>query len=254
MNQQERAKAFAAMHVKGDPIVLYNIWDAGSAQALAGAGARALATGSAPVAAAQGFSDGEKTPLEWVYGITSQIVANVDVPLSVDFEGAYASDPYTITRNVAGLIKAGAIGVNFEDQIIDGSGLYAIEEQVARIAAVRKAGQDMGIPLFINARTDLFLKQADFNQHPGLMAQAIERAAAYKTAGADCFFAPLLSDLGLIKDLCSAVDLPVNILKKSDNHTKEILGPLGVARISYGGGAYMALMADFAEKFKKISR
>lgn len=251
MTQIEKARAFAALHVKGDPVILYNIWDSGSARAIGGAGAKALATGSAPVAMAQGFADGEKTPLEWVYGIVSQIVANVDLPLSVDFEGAYASDPETITKNVAGLIKAGAIGVNFEDQIIGGEGLYSIEDQLKRIGAVRQAADDSGIPLFINARTDLFLKEADFGKHEALMDEAIARAAAFKDAGADCFFAPLLSDLGLIEKLCGSVELPVNILKKTDNHTKEILGPLGVARISYGGGAYMALMANFAKTFQQ---
>lgn len=253
MTQIELAKAFASMHVKGDPIVLYNIWDAGSAKTLENAGAKALATGSAPVAIAQGFADGEQTPLEWVFGITSQIVANVDVPLTVDFEGAYARDPESITKNVVGLIKAGAIGVNFEDQIIGGSGLYDMQEQVKRIAAVRAAANETGVPLFINARTDLFLKEPDLQKHAALMDEAIERAAAYKKAGADCFFAPLLTDLDLIKQLCDAVELPVNIIKKADNHTKDVLGPLGVARISYGGGAYMALMAQFAETYKNIS-
>lgn len=254
MVQTERAKAFSALHVKGDPLVLYNIWDAGSASTLSDAGAKALATGSAPVAMAQGFADGEQTPLEWVYGITSQIVANVDIPLSVDFEGAYASDPETITKNVVGLIEAGAIGVNFEDQIIGGDGLYDVGEQVKRIEAVRRAEDETGVALFINARTDLFLKESDLSKHANLMGEAIERAAAFKEAGANCFFAPLLSDLDLIEQLCETVELPVNILKKAENHTKEILGSLGVARISYGGGAYMALMAQFAETFKSIGR
>lgn len=253
MTQVERANAFAALHIKGDPIVLYNIWDSGSARALVGAGACALATGSAPVAMAQGFADGEQTPLEWVFGITSQIVANVDVPLSVDFEGAYARDPETITKNVIGLIRAGAVGVNFEDQIIGDTGLYEIDEQVKRIEAVRAAADATGIPLFINARTDIFLKEADLSKHGALMDEAITRAKAFKNAGANCFFAPLLSDLGLIEQLCDAVDLPVNILKKADNHTKDVLGPLGVARISYGGGAYMALMVQFAQTYKNIS-
>ncbi len=253
MTQVERAIAFAALHVKGNPIVLYNIWDSGSARAIAGAGAAALATGSAPVAMAQGFADGEQTPLQWVYGITSQIVANVDVPLSVDFEGAYARAPGTITKNVIGLIKAGAIGVNFEDQIIGGTGLYDIEEQITRIRAVRAAADATGIPLFINARTDIFLKETDQSKHGALLEKAIARAKAFKDAGADCFFAPLLNDLGLIEQLCNAVDLPVNILKKTDEHTSDVLGPLGVARISYGGGAYMALMTQFAETYKNIS-
>ena len=254
MTQTERAKTFRDLHVKGNPLVLYNIWDAGSAKTLAGAGAKALATGSAPVAMAQVFADGEQTPLEWVYGITSQIVANVDVPLSVDFEGAYATDADTIAKNVVGLIEAGAVGVNFEDQIIGGNGLYDIGEQVKRIEAVRRGADKAGVALFINARTDVFLKEADLSKHADLMDEAILRANAFKEAGADCFFAPLLSDLGLIEQLCDAVELPVNILKKAENHTKEVLGPLGVARISYGGSAYMALMGQFAETFKAISR
>ena len=252
MTQVEKAKAFAALHVKGKPVVLYNIWDSGSARALAGAGAKAIATGSASVAEAQGFEDGEKIPLEWVYGIASQIVANVDVPLSVDFEGAYGRDPATITKNVAGLIKAGAIGVNFEDQVVGGTGLYDVDEQVKRIGAVRQAGDDCDVPLFINARTDLFLQEADENRHMDLLPDAIARGRAYEKAGADCFFAPGLKDFGLIKALCESVSLPVNILTMGGTPDPSGLAALGVARISYGPAPFRALMDVLAQTYKQL--
>ncbi len=253
MMQIERAKTFAALHVKGDPVVLYNIWDAGTARVLAEAGAKALATGSASVAWAQGFEDGQKIPLEWVYNITSQIVANVHVPLSVDFEGGYGVDPLTIAKNVAGLVRAGAVGVNFEDQIVGGSGLHDVRTQAGRIRAVREGAAQSGVPLFINARTDLFLKETDPSRHGALMEEAFLRAAAYERAGADGFFAPGLGDPELIRALCAGVALPVNILTRKGEPGRDVLGSLGVARISYGPGPYEALMEKLAEAFSKIS-
>jgi 2-methylisocitrate lyase-like PEP mutase family enzyme len=124
MNQAEKAKAFGALHRKGNPVVLYNIWDAGTAKAVTDAGAKALATGSWSVAAAQGYGDGEKIPLEALVAVTRQITAVNDLPLSVDFEGAYSTEPAGAAANVAKLIDAGAVGINFEDRVVGGSGLH----------------------------------------------------------------------------------------------------------------------------------
>ena len=157
MNQVDKAKHFAQLHVKGSPVLLYNAWDAGSAKAVVGAGAKAIATSSWAVAAAQGYSDGEDAPVELVEEIAGRIVGAVDAPVSVDFEGGYSEDETGLSENVAHLLKLGVIGVNFEDRVIRGEGLYAIERQAHRIAAIRTAAEQAGLPLFINARTDLFL-------------------------------------------------------------------------------------------------
>ncbi|WP_291737916.1 isocitrate lyase/phosphoenolpyruvate mutase family protein, partial [Leisingera sp. F5] len=175
MTYSDRARAFAALHQPGNPVVLYNIWDAGSAKAIARAGAAALATGSYPVAAAQGFPDGEQIPLEFVLGNAERIVAATELPVTIDFEGGYAREPEQLTANVKRLAETGAVGLNFEDQVVGTAEFYSIEEQAQRVAAVRAANAD----IFVNARTDLFLKEKDASKHAGLMAEALERGAAY---------------------------------------------------------------------------
>src|SRR6185503_16804321 len=152
-------ETFAALHVPGDPVVLYNIWDVGSALAVVAAGARALATGSHPVADAHGWPDGQQVPLDFALANAARIVNAVELPLTVDFESAYSADPGEGAANVARLAATGAVGCNFEDQVIGGAndqngGLHPLDLQVRRIAAIRRA---VGEAFFINARTDLFL-------------------------------------------------------------------------------------------------
>src|SRR5205085_8842136 len=148
-------ETFAALHVPGDPVVLYNIWDVGSALAVAAAGAKALATGSHPVADANGWPDGQKVPLDFALANATRIVDAVDLPVTVDFEGAYSADPDQGAANVARLKETGAVGCNFEDQVVGGEGLHPIDLQARRIAAIRNA---VGTDFYVNARTDLFLK------------------------------------------------------------------------------------------------
>src|SRR3954470_5719641 len=153
-------ETFAALHVPGDPVVLYNIWDVGSALAVVKAGATALATGSHPVADANGWPDGQQVPLEFVLANAKRISDAVDLPLTVDFESAYSDDPEEGAANVARLAATGAVGCNFEDQVIGGEGLHPLDLQAKRIAAVRRA---VGDQFFINARTDLFLKTQTYD-------------------------------------------------------------------------------------------
>ena len=240
--QSDKARAFAALHQRGNPLVIYNIWDAGSAKTVEAAGAPALATGSSPVATAMGFADGEIIPLETVLENVRRIVASVSVPLSVDFEGAYAEDPAGITANTRRVIEAGAIGVNFEDQVVGGNGLYSIEEQSARIAAVVAAGKASGVPLFVNARTDLFLNNApEFHGGPWI-EEALQRAQAYAKAGASGFFAPGLTDPALISALIAATPLPVNLLMSPTAPPAATLAALGAARLSHGPFPWRAQM------------
>src|SRR5882762_7830749 len=156
--QKERADNFRDLHVKGTPLILFNIWDAGSAKAIEEAGAKAIATGSWSVAAANGFDDGEKLPLDFALANLERIVVSVDAPVTIDLEGGYARGKSELKENIKKVIAAGAVGINFEDQIVGGEGLYTIEDQCARIEAIREAVEQTLIPLFINARTDVFLK------------------------------------------------------------------------------------------------
>lgn len=253
MTQTRKARQFSDLHVPGRPLILYNIWDAGSAKAVAEAGAPAIATGSWSVAAAQGYPDGQAIPMDLVLQIISRICTTVDVPVSVDFEGAYAEAPEGVAANVTQVVKAGAIGINFEDQIIGGAGLYPPATQHDRLKAVRRAAEAVDIPLFVNARTDLFLKQADHSKHESLLAEAKDRAATYAEAGADSFFVPGLVDSDLIGMICDAVALPVNILMISGAPSAATLASLGVARISYGSGPYVEAMAGFSDRSRQIS-
>lgn len=251
-SQSEKAQLFSELHVKGAPLTLYNIWDAGGAKAIADAGAKAVATGSWSVAAAQGYADGEAIPLDFLLMIAERIASTVDLPLSLDFEGGYAAEPQLLAKNITRLIEAGAVGLNFEDQVVGDEGLYDIEIQQGRIKAIRQAADNSGVPLVINARTDLFLKERDRDQHAGLVKQAIERAAAYRDAGASCFFIPGLVDRQLIRAVIDAVSLPVNVMMMSGSPAVADLASLGVARISYGPGPYASSMATLAKTYQEI--
>ncbi|NKL87463.1 isocitrate lyase/PEP mutase family protein [Rhizobium leguminosarum] len=252
MNQNEKAKAFGALHRKGDPVVLYNIWDAGTAKAVTDGGAKALATGSWSVAAAHGYADGEKLPMSVLVETAKSITAAVDLPLSVDFEGAYSAEPEGAAANVAKLVEAGAVGINFEDQVVGGNGLYPIERQAARISAIRAMAEGKGIPFFINARTDLFLAESDLSKHAGLVDEAIERGKAYAFAGGSGFFVPGLIDPALIERICAASPLPVNIMMRTGAPDVKTLARLGVGRVSYGPGPYRSMMEKLKQEAAAI--
>lgn len=237
--QSDKARAFHALHQPGSPLVIYNIWDAGSARCVEAAGAPALATGSNPLAAAQGYGDGQIIPLDFLLMLIARITASVSVPLSVDFEGGYATDAAGLATNTRRLLDTGAIGMNFEDQIIGGAGLHPIASQSSRITAVATASE---MPLFVNARTDLFLK-APADQHASLLPEAIARAAAYAAAGASGFFAPGLTDPALIGALIKATSLPVNLLISPTAPARATLATLGAARLSHGPFPWRTQMA-----------
>ncbi|ULR43738.1 isocitrate lyase/phosphoenolpyruvate mutase family protein [Rhizobium sp. K102] len=252
MNQTEKARAFGALHQKGNPIVLYNIWDAGTAKAVAEAGAKALATGSWSVAAANGYADGEKLPMSVLVETAKSIADFVDLPFSVDFEGAYSAEPEGAAANVARLVEVGAVGINFEDRVVAGEGLYPVESQAARIRAIRAMADGKDIPFFINARTDLFLAESDLAKHADLVDEAIERGRAYAAAGGNGFFVPGLIDPDLIEKICAASSLPVNVMMRAGAPDVKTLARLGVGRISYGPGPYRSMMEKLKQEAAAI--
>lgn len=249
-DQAERARTFADLHVKGDPLIIFNVWDAGTAKAVAEVGAKAVATGSYAVALANGFNDGEIIPLALVLENLRRIVGAVDLPVSLDFEGGYATEPDKLRKNIAEVIKAGAIGINFEDRVVSGEGLYPVEQQCERIRAVRQAADEQGIPLFINARADVVLPLPTDQHTESHRDQLIERAQAYAEAGASGFFAPGLVNPDFIGKLCEASPIPVNILVWPGVPSTKELAELSVARISYGGGTFRTAMGAFKEAGK----
>ncbi len=237
-------RTFQSLHVPGDPLILYNAWDVGSALAVADAGAKAIATGSLSVAAAQGYDDGEAMPLDLALASATRIAGAVMLPVTIDFEGGYAVDAEAVGENIARLAATGAIGCNFEDQVVGGEGLYPVKTQAARIAGARAA---VGDNFFINARTDVFL-QAPRETHDETMVEAaITRAQAYEAAGASGMFAAGLADLALVEMLCSGTDLPVNLIPLPGGPDVAALAAAGVARISYGPHPYRAMLKRVEE-------
>ena len=234
-------RKFAALHVPGDPIVLFNIWDAASARAVAAAGAEAIATGSASVAMANGFADGEAVSMEFAIANAARIVASVELPVTVDFEGGYAANENALEANIAALAQAGAVGCNFEDQIVGSDQLYSIKEQSKRIAAVRRSA---GEQFFINARTDIFLKAPQEAHDDRLVDQALERARAYADSGASGYFVPMLGDLRLLERVAAGSPIPVNFMTYPGCPSNAEVARAGVARISHGPFPHMALMKE----------
>jgi 2-methylisocitrate lyase-like PEP mutase family enzyme len=235
-------ETFAALHVPGDPVILYNIWDVGSAHAVVSAGAKALATGSHPVADANGWPDGQQVPIDFALANAKRIVDAVELPVTVDFEGAYSSDPEEGARNVARLAETGAVGCNFEDQVVGGEGLHRLDLQMKRIGAIRRA---VGDQFYINARTDLFLKTQTYDD--ALIDQVIERGKAFADSGASGFFVPRLADPKQIERVVREVSLPLNVIAFPGAPDKSAWASAGVARISHGPFPHRALMKQFEE-------
>lgn len=255
--QREKADSFSDLHQNGSPLILVNVWDAGSARMIEQAGAKAIATSSWAVAAAHGFADGEKLPFELALANLDRIVKSVALPVTIDLEAGYATNLSELKENIEQVIAAGAVGINFEDQIIDGDKLSAIEDQCTRIAAIRETAKKSAVPLFINARTDVFLKTYPAKHDDVQLKEAARRAAAYAEAGASGLFAPGLRDTELIKKLCDLSPVPVNIMVLPDTPPAKVHAQLGVVRISYGAGAYYqmseALKEAGREAFSGIS-
>lgn len=245
-SQKEKARLFISLHKPGEPLILFNAWDPGSAKVVAEAGAQAIATGSWSVAAAFGFDDGEALPFDLALANLKRIAAAVSLPVTVDLEGGYGRTPAEVAETASRAIEAGAIGCNLEDQVVGGDGLYAIDDHCERLEAVRKAASKADVPFFINARTDLFLK-APPEEHGGLVKAALDRGRAYAEAGASGLFVPGLADEALIATVCSKTPLPVNIMAMPNTLPAKRLAQLGVARISHGPGPYRVAMRALAE-------
>lgn len=237
----DKFAAFSKLHVPGTPLILFNAWDAGSAAVIERAGAKAVATGSWSVAAAHGHGDGQDLPIDLVIANASRIVGATELPVSIDFEGGYASDAGGVATNMAVLAATGAIGCNFEDQAVGAKprSLVPVVEQAARIKAARRA---VGDRFFINARTDLFLIAPAAEHDAAMVDAAIERALAYADAGANGFFVPGLVDLFLLERVCRASPLPVNFMAFPGAPDAKAVAATGIARISHGPNPYRLAM------------
>lgn len=244
MSQQQKATKFKNLHVPGDPVLLYNVWDAGSAAAVAAAGASAIGTSSWSVAESQGYHDGEGIPLDLALQVIARIAATVELPVTADFEGGYSDEDGALAENVGRVLETGIVGINFEDQVVGGTDLYDIDRQAARIKVIRTVAEQKGVDLVINARTDLFLGKG--NNPPDVVDEAIHRAKAYLEAGASSYFIPGLQELDLIEKIVKGQSLPVNVMIFGGLPLTPRLAEIGVARISWGNAPYVDAMAALA--------
>jgi methylisocitrate lyase len=240
--QNDKARQFHSLHVRGQPLVLFNAWDAGSARAVAGAGAGAIATGSWSVAAANGFADGERLPFALALDNLRRIVAAVELPVTVDLESGYGDAPAGVAATVAAALEAGAVGCNLEDSLPGDGSLRDVRDQVARLVAARQAADRAGVAMYINARTDVFFQKPAEAHDMALVEDALQRARAYADAGASGLFVPGVIAEPLIARLAEASPLPVNIMVMSGVPGRARLAELGVARISHGPGPYLGAM------------
>lgn len=239
-NQTDRALAFRALHIPGTPLVLPNAWDAVSARLVEDAGAAAVATTSAGLVWALGATDGERVDRATALAAVARIAEAVTVPVTADIESGYAEDTEGLADTVRAVLAAGVVGVNIEDTLYGagaGGPLRDVGEQAERISAVREAADAAGVPLFVNARTDTFLSGA------GGVDLTLERAAAFRAAGADGIFVPGAVDPGVVKELVNGVDGPLNVMAGPGAPTVAELAALGVARVSVGSGVAQAAHA-----------
>lgn len=240
LSYAEKARAFHDLHRRGNPLILFNVWDPGSALAVASAGAQALATGSWSVANAFGFSDGEQMPFDLVLANLERIVRAVALPLSADLEMGYGTTPADVSKSIGAALARGVVGFNIEDGLVAG-GLRSIGEQVERIEAACKTSDAVGVPTFLNARIDVFL-QSNPSVHRAQMSAAVERMQAFAGAGANGIFLPGLTDLALIEEACATTTLPVNVMSVAATPPVAALTKAGVSRVSHGPGPYAIAM------------
>jgi 2-methylisocitrate lyase-like PEP mutase family enzyme len=253
-DRAQKAEQLRGLHIPGRPLVLFNIWDAGSARAVAAAGARAIATGSWSVANANGFADGEHTPIGFAVDNLHRIVGATDLPVTVDLESGYGDAPETVGETVSLAIDAGAAGCNLEDSFPANGRLRETVDQVGRIRRARQTADAAGIRFFINARTDIFFQLPPEQHNDAMVAEAIDRAHAYAEAGADGFFAPGLANLALIARLAEASPLPLNIMVDDSTPPVHILADHGVARVSHGPRPYLLAMKALQEAARAVAQ
>jgi 2-methylisocitrate lyase-like PEP mutase family enzyme len=246
-DQARKAEQFRELHVPGRPLVLFNIWDAGSARAVATAGAKAIATSSWSVANAHGFADGERVPLALVVDNLRRIVAATDLPVTIDLESGYGDSLDAVKQTIQLAIEAGAVGCNLEDSFAANGKLREMGDQADRIRQARQTAEAAKMRFFINARTDVFFQRAAEQHNEIMVVEAIERARTYADAGAEGLFAPGLVDIALIARLAQASPLPLNIMVGDSTPELRELAEHGVARVSHGPRPYLAAMKALEE-------
>jgi 2-methylisocitrate lyase-like PEP mutase family enzyme len=248
--QSDKGKLFNQLHHNGKLLVLPNVWDPISAMLLENLGYPAVATASASIALSNGYADGEKIPFEEVLIILRKIVNSVTIPVSADIESGYAKNNAELEENIKKLIDTGIAGINFEDSSHPENKLITIKEQCEKISIIKKVAIEKGSSLFINARSDVYLRSANLSEEEKL-SETIARGKAYGDAGADGFYPIILKEKGAIENIIKEVGLPVNIILIPGIPDFETLKKMGLARLSLGPGflkTAINAMKNVAEK------
>ncbi|MCX5204459.1 isocitrate lyase/phosphoenolpyruvate mutase family protein [Streptomyces sp. NBC_00237] len=231
--QHDKATLFHSLHHgAASPLLLANAWDVASALVVEEAGATAVATTSAGVAWSLGSPDGDALDRDRAVGLIARVAAAVKVPVTADIEGGFAETAEGVGETVAKVIEAGAVGVNLEDGTRDPAA------QADRIAAARAAADKAGIPLYLNARIDMYL--FGLGEESDRLAETIRRMRSYVAAGASGIFVPGTTDPETVAALVAAVDVPLNLLVGPGDPSVAELAKLGVARLSLGSSVASA--------------
>jgi len=226
------ADRFHALHAGPDLLILPNAWDAASAALMEDAGAKAIATSSAAVAWARGYADGDALPVSALIDVIAGIARVLNVPLTADIEGGYTDNLSELSETIKAVVGAGAVGINLEDGRRDPD-LHARKIETARAAA----GQ-VGVDLFINARTDVYL--ARLAEGEAALAETLRRAALYARAGASGIFVPMPIEEDVLSALAAGVALPLNAMGRPGMPSAKRLAALGVRRLSSATGPFRA--------------
>ena len=222
----ERARTFRRLHAGPELLILANAWDAASARLIESLGAKAIATTSAGVAWSHGYPDGSTLPIELLVATVTDIARVIAVPLTADVEDGYSDDPVEAAENVARAVAAGAVGINIED------GTGTPDLLCAKIEQAKRAAASLGVDLFVNARTDVYLRR--LAEGEAALRESIARAHHYRAAGCDGVFVPGVIEPKHIRALAEAVELPLNVLAWPGLPGAAELRTLGARRLSAG--------------------
>ena len=250
--QKAAAEAFRAMHRGQRILLLPNAWDVASARIFEEAGFGAIATTSAGIAFTLGYPDGQRISRNEMLQAVSRIAAALKVPVTADVEAGYGDRPEDAAQTAVGVIESGAVGMNLEDASGDANHpLVDLPLQLEKIAAVQQAARTAGVPIVLNARTDVYLLQVGPVEKR--YDQALRRLTAFRDAGAGCVFLPGLRDAATIGRMVKDLDFPLNILAGPGSPSIPELQQLGVARVSLGSSpmrATLGLLGRMAEELK----
>jgi len=245
-DRRQLAEKFQELHRGPKLLTLPNVWEVAGARVFEEAGFDAIGTTSRGVAASHGYPDGEAMAREEMLAVVKRIADSVSIPVTADMEAGYGATPEAVAQTAAGVIDAGAVGINVEDgrNIMGdrtGAQLADLALQIEKLRAIRDTAATMSVPIVINARTDVFWLEV--GEPEDRLAHAVERGNAYVEAGADCLFVPGVKDRDMIARLVDELNGPINVLAVKGSPPIRELEEIGVARVSLGSGPYRATLA-----------